>query len=105
MQIRRTRAADRAAEPDRAPARLIERVASGDAQAMVEQIDCCLAEVADEEQAARWAFDRLREAYTYGRISHSAMLDQGDILRARYAHTAYVQQKRCCTCGCPWNGR
>lgn len=106
MQLRRTRGNSDAAEPAETtgPRDLAAAVASGDASAMVEQIDCCLAEtIADDEQAVAWAFDRLFEARYGGHITEQQMRDQGDLLKARYAHTEYIQAKRCCNCGCPWN--
>lgn len=106
MQLRRTRGTDETAETAETtgPRDLAAAVASGDASAMLAQIDCCLAEtVTDDEQAVAWAFDRLFEAYHEGRISGQEMRDQGDLLKAKYAHTEYIQAKRCCSCGCPWN--
>lgn len=67
---------------------------------VLDEIDCCLAEVgASDEDAARIAFEKHYENRGMGR---DAWLDRGTELKAQYAHTQYVQQQTCCSCGCPW---
>lgn len=73
------------------------------AEQMIDEIECCLAEVAqDDEQAAERAFNEMLRKLRDGRLTFEQALDEGDILKAQYAHTEYVQRQRCCTCGCPW---
>jgi len=72
---------------------------------VLENIDCCLAEVqaGDDEAKVQAAFEELRQRVEIGEINYSELLDAGTLLKAQYAHTQYVQMERCCYCGCPWH--
>jgi len=80
--------------------------------ALLEDISCCIAdaeveaaavESKDDEQLAAEAFDGLIGQYHSGEISRDKMKERGTVLKARFAHTQYIQRERCCGCGCPWN--
>lgn len=77
------------------------------AEEMIEEIDCCLAEVAetrDDETAVAEAFGDLWNRYYSDEIGRAKFKEEAKILKARYAHTEYIQAKRCCGCGsCPWD--
>lgn len=96
------------AELEEATRKAMEDATCCVADEMVEQVECCLAEEAertaiDDENAVRQAFARLYERSDEGELTWQQVKDKGDLLKARYAHTEYIQRRRCCTCGCPWN--
>jgi hypothetical protein len=73
------------------------------AEEMVAEVECCLAEQVDDEQAVRDEFGKLYERLDRDEIDWAELRNEGDLLKARYAHTQFIQAKRCCLCGCPWN--
>ena len=84
---------------------------SEDVAALLEDIECCLAEATvvdepepkDDEELVAEEFAALAERYYDREIGYQQMKDEGSILKARFAHTKYIQSERCCSCGCPWN--
>lgn len=95
---------ERVADSQRSPQRTGADEVSSQVDDTLEEIDCCLAEVAQsDEEAAERAFRDLRTQRAKGVIATQEMKDRGDLLRIQYAHTRYVQAEHCCSCGCPWN--
>lgn len=73
----------------------------------IAEIECCLAEAApvkSDEELAEEAFSELRERNARGEFAnYDEYKAEGTVLKVRFAHTAFVQQERCCYCGCPWD--
>lgn len=73
------------------------------AEELVAEVECCLAEQADDETQVRAAFGELYDRLDRNELTWDELRNEGDLLKARFAHTQFIQAKRCCLCGCPWN--